>query len=164
MKIKLKDSLIGGVINGVINAYIASFHFKGMDSVPMSVNMIMNSKVTVWGQAVSLTFGLGIILSLITSKLFVHQLKKNHPDHAAQLQSGFWSHLLPIALTQAAALFGWFVTLAVIWTKFAGEVTVSTSCAVILVGLFAFVITIAVEVRTKKSIIYKKINLLEQQY
>nr|NHE86609.1 permease [Vibrio vulnificus] len=31
-----------------------------------------------------------------------------------------------------------------------------------LVGLFAFIITIAVEVRTKKSIIYKKINLLEQ--
>ncbi|MBF4343676.1 permease, partial [Vibrio anguillarum] len=71
--IKVKDSLIGGVINGVINGYIASHHFKGMDSVPMSLNVITNSEVTVWGQAVSLTFGLGIILSLITSKLFIHQ-------------------------------------------------------------------------------------------
>jgi len=161
--IKVKDSLVGGVINGAINGYIASYHFKGMDSVPMSLNVITNSEVTVWGQAVSLTFGLGIILSLITSKLFLHQLNKSHPQHVQQLQSGFWSNLVPIAVAQAAALFGWFVALAVIWTKYVGEVSVSSSSAVLLVGLFAFIITIAVEVRTKKSIIYKKVNLLEQQ-
>ncbi|EKF9265514.1 permease [Vibrio cholerae] len=163
MDIKLKDSLVGGMINGAINGYIASYHFKGMDSVPMSLNVITNSEVTVWGQAVSLTFGLGIILSLITSKLFLHQLNKSHPQHVQQLQSGFWSNLVPIAVAQAAALFGWFVALAVIWTKYVGEVSVSSSSAVLLVGLFAFIITIAVEVRTKKSIIYKKVNLLEQQ-
>lgn len=161
--IKVKDSLVGGVINGAINGYIASYHFKGMDSVPMSLNVITNSEVTVWGQAVSLTFGLGIILSLITSKLFLHQLNKSHPQHVQQLQSGFWSNLVPIAVGQAAALFGWFVALAVIWTKYVGEVSVSSSSAVLLVGLFAFIITIVVEVRTKKSIIYKKVNLLEQQ-
>ncbi|EIA0767548.1 permease [Vibrio cholerae] len=163
MDIKLKDSLVGGMINGAINGYIASYHFKGMDSVPMSLNVITNSEVTVWGQAVSLTFGLGIILSLITSKLFLHQLNKSHPQHVQQLQSGFWSNLVPIAVAQAVALFGWFVALAVIWTKYVGEVSVSSSSAVLLVGLFAFIITIAVEVRTKKSIIYKKVNLLEQQ-
>ncbi|EGR5120988.1 permease [Vibrio cholerae] len=151
------------MINGAINGYIASYHFKGMDSVPMSLNVITNSEVTVWGQAVSLTFGLGIILSLLTSKLFLHQLNKSHPQHVQQLQSGFWSNLVPIAVAQAAALFGWFVALAVIWTKYVGEVSVSSSSAVLLVGLFAFIITIAVEVRTKKSIIYKKVNLLEQQ-
>ncbi|EGR0515013.1 permease [Vibrio cholerae] len=163
MDIKVKDSLVGGVINGAINGYIASYHFKGMDSVPMSLNVITNSEVTVWGQAVSLTFGLGIILSLITSKLFLHQLNKSHPQHVQQLQRGFWSNLVPIAVGQAAALFGWFVALAVIWTKYVGEVSVSSSSAVLLVGLFAFIITIVVEVRTKKSIIYKKVNLLEQQ-
>ncbi|MGQ4531085.1 permease [Vibrio cholerae] len=163
MDIKVKDSLVGGVINGAINGYIASYHFKGMDSVPMSLNVITNSEVTVWGQAVSLIFGLGIILSLITSKLFLHQLNKSHPQHVQQLQSGFWSNLVPIAVGQAAALFGWFVALAVIWTKYVGEVSVSSSSAVLLVGLFAFIITIVVEVRTKKSIIYKKVNLLEQQ-
>ncbi|PAR45222.1 permease [Vibrio metoecus] len=163
MDIKVKDSLVGGVINGAINGYIASYHFKGMDSVPMSLNVITNSEVTVWGQAVSLTFGLGIILSLITSKLFLHQLNKSHPQYVQQLQSGFWSNLVPIAVGQAAALFGWFVAIAVIWTKYVGEVSVSSSSAVLLVGLFAFIITIAVEVRTKKSIIYKKVNLLEQQ-
>ncbi|EHD2233503.1 permease [Vibrio vulnificus] len=163
MNIQVKDSFIAGLINGAINGYIASHHFKGMSSVPMSMEMISNSQVTVWGQAISLTFGLGIILSLITSTLFLRQLKISHPQYRHELQRSFWKHLIPIALTQAGALFGWFVALAVIWTKYAGVVMVSPMAAVVLTGLFAFVITIVVEVRTKSSIIYKKVNILEQK-
>lgn len=161
--IKVKDSLVAGLINGVINGYIVSGHFEGMSEVPMSLEMISNSEVTVWGQAISLTFGLGIILSLITSKLFLRQLKTSHPQHSHELQRSFWKDLLPIALMQAGALFGWFVALAVIWTKYAGVVMVSPMAAVVLTGLFAFVITIVVEVRTKSRIIYKKVNILEQK-
>ncbi|HFQ5121388.1 TPA: permease [Vibrio vulnificus] len=163
MVIKVKDSLVAGLINGVINGYIVSGHFEGMSEVPMSLEMISNSEVTVWGQAISLTFGLGIILSLITSKLFLRQLKTSHPQHSHELQRSFWKDLLPIALMQAGALFGWFVALAVIWTKYAGVVMVSPMAAVVLTGLFAFVITIVVEVRTKSRIIYKKVNILEQK-
>ncbi|AVX01872.1 TPA: permease [Vibrio vulnificus] len=163
MNIQVKDSFIAGLINGAINGYIASHHFKGMSSVPMSMEMISNSQVTVWGQAISLTFGLGIILSLITSTLFLRQLKISHPQYRHELQRSFWKDLLPIALMQAGALFGWFVALAVIWTKYAGVVMVSPMAAVVLTGLFAFVITIVVEVRTKSCIIYKKVNILEQK-
>ncbi|ELK5317732.1 permease [Vibrio vulnificus] len=163
MNIQVKDSFIAGLINGAINGYIASHHFKGMSSVPMSMEMISNSQVTVWGQAISLTFGLGIILSLITSTLFLRQLRISHPQYRHELQRSFWKDLLPIALMQAGALFGWFVALAVIWTKYAGVVMVSPMAAVVLTGLFAFVITIVVEVRTKSCIIYKKVNILEQK-
>ncbi|EGQ7933096.1 permease [Vibrio vulnificus] len=163
MNIQVKDSFIAGLINGAINGYIASHHFKGMSSVPMSMEMISNSQVTVWGQAISLTFGLGIILSLITSTLFLRQLRISHPQYRHELQRSFWKDLLPIALMQAGALFGWFVALAVIWTKYAGVVMVSPMAAVVLTGLFAFVITIVVEVRTKSRIIYKKVNILEQK-
>ncbi|EGQ9931695.1 TPA: permease [Vibrio vulnificus] len=163
MNIQVKDSFIAGLINGAINGYIASHHFKGMSSVPMSMEMISNSQVTVWGQAISLTFGLGIILSLITSMLFLRQLRISHPQYRHELQRSFWKDLLPIALMQAGALFGWFVALAVIWTKYAGVVMVSPMAAVVLTGLFAFVITIVVEVRTKSRIIYKKVNILEQK-
>ncbi|MEJ3624730.1 permease [Vibrio vulnificus] len=163
MNIQVKDSFIAGLINGAINGYIASHHFKGMSSVPMSMEMISNSQVTVWGQAISLTFGLGIILSLITSTLFLRQLKISHPQYRHELQRSFWKDLLPIALMQAGALFGWFVALAVIWTKYAGVVMVSPMAALVLTGLFAFVITIVVEVRTKSRIIYKKVNILEQK-
>ncbi|ENG7991710.1 permease [Vibrio vulnificus] len=163
MDIKVKDSLVAGLINGVINGYIARGHFEGMSEVPMSLEMISNSQVTVWGQAISLTFGFGIILSLITSTLFLRQLRISHPQYHHELQRSFWKDLLPIALMQAGALFGWFVALAVIWTKYAGVVMVSPMAAVVLTGLFAFVITIVVEVRTKSSIIYKKVNILEQK-
>ncbi|ELV8800879.1 permease [Vibrio vulnificus] len=163
MNIQVKDSFIAGLINGAINGYIASHHFKGMSLVPMSMEMISNSQVTVWGQAISLTFGLGIILSLIISTLFLRQLRISHPQYRHELQRSFWKDLLPIALMQAGALFGWFVALAVIWTKYAGVVMVSPMAAVVLTGLFAFVITIVVEVRTKSRIIYKKVNILEQK-
>lgn len=75
-KIKARDSLIAGLINGGINYWIAVNHFDDKSVVPMSVDMISSSQTTVWGQAVSLTFGLGIILSLITSILLIKQLKK----------------------------------------------------------------------------------------
>lgn len=127
-----------------------------MDSVPMSLNVITNSEVTVWGQAVSLTFGLGIILSLITSKLFLHQLNKSHPQHVQQLQRGFWSNLVPIAVGQAAALFGWFVALAVIWTKYVGEVSVSSSSAVLLVGLFASSLRLPSKYEPRKALSIRK--------
>ncbi|WP_187376567.1 permease [Vibrio mimicus] len=135
MKIRARDSLISGLINGVINGFIAHLHFKHLDSVPMSLNVIAHEQTSVWGQAVSLTFGLGIILSLITSKLFTHQLIKDHPEKQPQLSSSFWSTQLPIALSHAAAL---------------------------LVGLFAFLVTIVVEIRTKRSVIYRKVSIFDK--
>lgn len=162
IKIRARDSLISGLINGVINGFIAHLHFKHLDSVPMSLNVIAHEQTSVWGQAVSLTFGLGIILSLITSKLFTHQLIKDHPEKQPQLSSSFWSTQLPIALSHAAALFGWFVVTAVIWTKYVGEVMVSPTTAALLVGLFAFLVTIVVEIRTKRSVIYRKVSIFDK--
>ncbi|MCL1039847.1 hypothetical protein L2750_22345 [Shewanella submarina] len=70
-------------------------------------------------------------------------------------------NLLGMAIGNAAVLFGWFVTLAVIWTHTFGEVRVSTTQAALLVGLFALVVTLVVEVRTKKQIIYRKISTFD---
>lgn len=159
--IRPQDSLVAGLINALINGLIAHSHFKALDQVPVSVNSIATNQLSVWGQAVSLTFGLGIILSLITAKLFVRQLHHAFPDRKSDIQSAFWSSLLPIALTQSAALFGWFVALAVIWTKYIGEIMVSPTVAAVLVGAFAFVITLFIEYRTKQSVIVKKVSLFD---
>lgn len=162
IKIRVRDSLVSGLINGIINGIIAWTNFKHLDFVPMSSNIISQSQTSVWGQAVSLTFGLGIILSLITSKLFTHQILKLHPKMQTQLNASFWSTQLPVALSHAAALFGWFVVAAVIWTKYFGEVMVSPSTAAWLVGAFAFLVTIIVEFRTKHSVIFRKISIFDQ--
>lgn len=154
IEVRLKDSLIGGAINGVINGVIAYMEFAGKASIPVSMDAISTNEITVWGQAVTLTFGLGIILSLITSKIFMGHIKKQN----VQLKTG---HQLPdtlalikIAVINAATLFGWFVTLAIIWTRIVGVVHVSPTAAAVLVGLFAVVVTLAVEMRTKSRIIH----------
>lgn len=159
--IRLQDSIVAGLINGVINGLIAHWHFKGVDSVPLSVNAIAHEQTSVWGEAVSLTFGLGIILSLITAKLFVNHLHKARPALQSSFNPSFLRTMLPIAITQCAALFGWFVALAVIWTKYMGEMAVSSFWAAILVGGFAFVITLFIEYRTKQNLIFKKVCLLD---
>jgi len=159
--VRLQDSIIAGLINSVINALIAYGHFKETDLVPLSVNSIANEQISVWGEAVSLTFGLGVILSLITAKLFIKQLHKTLPATRAKLNPPFWSAILPLAIKQSAVLFGWFVALAVIWTKYMGEVMVTSFMAAMLVGVFAFFITLFIEYRTKQSLIIKKISIFD---
>ncbi|MGL6147754.1 MAG: permease, partial [Plesiomonas sp.] len=66
-----------------------------------------------------------------------------------------------IAITQSATLFGWFIALAVIWTKYMGEIMVSSNIAAMMVAGFAFIITLFIEYRTKQSLIIKKVSIFE---
>ena len=158
-QVRIKDSMISGVINGVINGIIAFYLFGNVSSVALSQDAISSHELSVWGQAVSLTFGLGIILTLITAKLFCKQMKNQFPSHSQQFSQPVFPNLLRLALSNAVVLFGWFVTLAVIWTRAFGEIRVSTVTAAILVGLFALVVTLVVEVRTKKQIIFRPTSI-----
>ncbi|MGL4351513.1 MAG: permease, partial [Plesiomonas shigelloides] len=56
--IRPQDSIVAGLINGVINGLIAYWQFKNFDTIPLSVNSISNNEISVWGEAISLTFGL----------------------------------------------------------------------------------------------------------
>ncbi|EAV2981191.1 permease [Citrobacter freundii] len=159
--IRLQDSIVAGLINGVINGLIAHWHFKDVETVPLSVDAIAHEQTSVWGEAVSLTFGLGIILSLITARLFVKHLHKAFPTLQSSFNPSFFRTMLPIAVTQCAALFGWFVVLAVIWTKYMGSQVIPSFWAAFMVGGFAFAITLIIEYRTKQSLISKKVSLLD---
>ncbi|MGR5409422.1 permease [Vibrio sp. PNB22_8_1] len=161
LQVRVQDSLIAGIINALINGYIAYVHFEPMDAVPVSINLVRHEQITVWGEAITLTFGLGIILSLITSKLFLRHIGKAYPDALPQIASSLWADLVPIALKHAAVLFGWLTVLALLWTKYIGEVMVSAYIAAVMVGMFAFFITLIIEVRTKNSLLYKKVSVIE---
>ncbi len=156
VEVKVKDSLVSACINGVINGLIAYFEFRDQASIPISLDAISTNQISVWGQAVTLTFGLGIILTIITSKVFISHIKKQNLTLKAGHTFPDTPAILKLAAFNAAILFGWFVTLAVIWTKWAGEVFVSATAAAVLVGLFAVVVTLVVEVRTKSQIIFIK--------
>ncbi|MGL5452536.1 MAG: hypothetical protein ACRDBT_09070 [Aeromonas sp.] len=157
--IRPQDSIVGGLINGIINGLIAHWHFKEYDTIPLSVNSISNTQISVWGEAVSLTFGLGIIISLIAATLFTKHLHKEMPSTKATFNPRFMRDLIPTALLQSVTLFGWFIALAVMWTKYMGEITVPNHFAAMLVGGFACVITIIIEYKTKQSLIFKKVSV-----
>ncbi|RIZ52650.1 permease [Vibrio sp. PID23_8] len=161
LQVRVQDSLVVGIINGLINGYIAYMHFEPMGVVPVSINLVRHEQITVWGEAITLTFGLGIILSLITSKLFLCHLGKAYPEALPQMASSFWADLVPIALKHSAALFGWLTVLALLWTQYIGKVMVSAYIAAVMVGMFAFFITLILEVRTKNSLLYKKVSVIE---
>jgi hypothetical protein len=150
--VRIQDSLIGGAVNGVINGAIAYFTFKGHSAVPLTMDLISSKQHTVWGQGVSLAFALGIILSLITARMFVKHVAKTDAALAARLQRPMGS-LVKVALGNAMALFGWFVALAVLWQRVFGSIEVGPVSATILVGLLAAIITVIVEVRTKRSLL-----------
>lgn len=151
-QVRVQDALIPAVINALINGAIAYSGFKAEAAIPMTLDLISSKQHTVWGQGVTLAFALGVILSIITAKVFAKQVAKAEASLAARVQRPI-SFLLRIALGNAVALFGWFVALAVLWQRSVGTVEVSPAVAAALVGLLAGVITVIVEIRTKRALL-----------
>lgn len=150
--VRVQDSLIGGVINAVINGAISYNGFKAETTVPLSLDLISTQQHSVWGTGVSLAFALGIILSLITAKMFVKHVAKSDDGLAERLKKP-WSFLIKVAVGNAAALFGWFVALAVLWQRMLGTIQVGPVLAAVLVALLALIITVIVEMRTKQALV-----------
>jgi hypothetical protein len=151
-QVRAQDALVPGVINAVINGAIAYSGFKAEAAVPLTLDLISAKQHTVWGQGVMLAFVLGVILSIVTAKIFARHLAKTDTALAARVQRPM-SFLLKVAFGNAMALFGWFVALAVLWQRVFGTVEVGPAIAAALVGLLAGVITVIVEVRTKRALL-----------
>ena len=151
--VRMQDSLVPAVLNAIINGGIAWAGFKAAEAVPLTLDLISAQQHTVWGQGVTLAFALGVILTLVTSKVFARHVAKSHPALAKRVQRPLFPFVAGVALGNGMALFGWFVALAVIWQRVVGTVEVSPVTASVLVGLLAGVITIAVEMRTKRALL-----------
>lgn len=151
--VRVTDSLIPAAINAVINGAIAWSGFKSESGIPMTLDLISAKQHTVWGEGVTLAFALGVILSLITAKMFAKHASAASPDLAGRLRRPFFPDLVVIAVGNAMALFGWFVALAVLWQRAFGSIVVSPVAAAVLVGALAAVITVVVEVRTKRALL-----------
>lgn len=151
--VRLRDSLIPASINALVNGAIAKWKFGEEESVPLSLDLISTQQHTVWGEGATLAFALGVILTLITAKLFERHVLKADASLAVLVQRPIFPHVLAMALDNAVILFGWFVALAVLWHRLMGPVEVTALSASVLVGLLAGGITLVVEVRTKKALL-----------
>lgn len=152
-QVRWQDSVIPAGINALINGAIAWFTFRGDAAIPLSVDLISSTQHTVWGQGTSLAFFLGLILTLVTWKVYGAHLAKTHPEWSARLQRPLFPDVAGIALRNTLMLFGAFVVVAVLWQRILGSVEVSPAVAASLVGLLAALITMVVEVRTKRELL-----------
>lgn len=152
-QVRAQDALIPAAINALINGAIAYAGFKAEQAIPMTLDLISAEQHTVWGQGVTLAFALGIILSIITAKIFANHAVKADASLAPRVQRPVFPFVFKVALGNAVALFGWFVALAVLWQRVLGSIEVSPVVAAALVGMLAGVITVVVEVRTKRALL-----------
>jgi hypothetical protein len=155
-EVSWQDSLIPAAINALINGAIAWFTFRGEAAIPLSVDMISSSQHTVWGQGTTLAFFLGMILTLVTWKVFGAHVAKTHPQWSARLRRPLFPDVAMIALRNTLMLFGAFVVVAVLWQRILGSIEVSPAIAAGLVGLLAALITMVVEVRTKRELLFAR--------
>jgi len=148
-----KDAAIPAIINAVINGAIAYTGHKEQAAVPLSVDSISSGEPTVWAEAVMIALSLAIILSHITAAVFFRGIRKAHPEVAAQVVRPLFPAVTGIALQNTLLLFGATVAVAVLWQRLVGTVLVSPMTAAVLVALFAAIVTVVVDVRTKRALL-----------
>jgi hypothetical protein len=146
---RLADSAVSAAINGVINAVIAWFGFRGSASVPLSMDSIGSPGVTALGNAAPVAFSLTFIITCITFFVFRGAARKSGQAPAALTGMGFVPDGLRIALLNTLMVFGGFVALAVLWQRLVGTVTVGPLTATLVVAVVAALATAIAEWRTR---------------
>ncbi len=121
----LKGAVVGGAINAVINGGIQFWLLKDHAPVALSVDGIGNDVHTVFGAAVPLAVSLAMILTVIG------HLTLKGPKRP------FWPEMAWLTLRHGIFTFGLLVTLAVIWQRAMGSVTVSLTAAVLILAVVA---------------------------
>ena len=139
--------------SGVINAVTAWFDFRDDASVPLSVDSISSTEVTVWSHGVSMAFSLGIVLTCIGVLKFRKAAVRQEPAVAPLVNRPFFPLVVRLALENALMLFGILVVLAVMWQRLAGTIHVTPAVAAVTVGVLASVIAATTETRTKRGLL-----------
>ena len=137
----LHGAVISGGINAVINGIIHWFQVKGQSLISVTVDSISNKEHTVMGSAVILAFMLSFIIACISWFTYKESGKPNF------FPRGFF-----LILKNAFFLFGVFVTIAILWQRFAGTVEVTPFIAAVIVGLIAGVVAGMTDYLTKNEL------------
>ncbi|MDC8001170.1 hypothetical protein POV26_08980 [Aequorivita todarodis] len=143
----IKGAITTGIINAIINGGIQYFFLKDMDSIPISVDSITNSEVTVLGTAVMLAITLAMILTLVA---YFGIKEKKAP---------FFPTTLWLTIKHGFFTFGVLTSLAVLWQKYMGTVEVSLVSALVIIGIIAGIVSGIVNYLTlKESIIIEELE------
>lgn len=152
-QVRVRDALIGAVINAAINGAIAHATFGPLGTVPLAQGGLPLGQVSVWGQSLGVVLGLALLMTLLTAPLFVRSVRQQDPALAARMRPGF-PRLLGLALRHMA----W--ACAVVWGAGAlwnalgpNGVAVSAQSASLAVALVAGAAAYWVDLRTKRALL-----------
>lgn len=150
---RLSQSLIGALVNGVINGMITWSAFKTSESIPLSVDSIGASGVTALGNAATVAFSLTLILTCITFFVFRRSARKSDIAGQTLRNMSFMPTGLRIALLNTLLVFGAFVAAAVLWQRVAGTVLVGPVAATLVVAAVAVIAAAIADWRTKREML-----------
>jgi hypothetical protein len=140
----IKGSLMGGIINAIINGAINWFQIKGKTELFLTVDSITNTEHTVLGGAVMLATSLAAILTMIG---YFTVKSPNKPP--------FYPKALLLTLRNAFFAFGVMVTLSILFQRIAGSIAVTPFTSVVIVGIVAGGVAGIVDYMTKKELLLK---------
>ncbi|RYM34948.1 hypothetical protein ERX46_06130 [Brumimicrobium glaciale] len=136
----LKGAITTGVINAIINGGIQYFLLNDKEVIPISVDAITNTEVTVLGTAVSLAITLSIILTLIGYFTLKGEKVKFFP-------TAFW-----LTIKHGFFTFGVITSVAVLWQKYMGTVEVSLIWGLVIIGVITGIVSAVINYLTLKNI------------
>jgi len=149
----VKDAAIPAAINAVIDGMIAYSSHGGRNAVPISVDSIASTEATVGSEAAMIALTLAVILTLITAAIFRKGVAARHPEARELVSRPLFPSVVGIALQNALMLFGATVVAAVLWQRTVGTVMVVPAIAAGLVALFAGLVTVVVDLRTRRALL-----------
>jgi hypothetical protein len=138
----IHGAIVTGIINAVINGIINWFQVSGKPEILLTVDSISNKEHTVMGEAIILAFTLSVIIASIG----YFTLKLNDKPN-------YFPTAFKVTVKNAFFLFGVFVTLAILWQRFAGSVSVSPVMAAIIVGVIAGIVAGVTDYLTKRELL-----------
>jgi len=137
----LSGAVITGIINAVINGIINWFQVKGQAGIKLTTDSISSTEHTVMSGAIILAFTLSVIIASIAYFTVKVEGKPKYFPFA-----------FLVTLRNAFFLFGIFVTMAILWQRFAGTVEVSPLFAACIVGVVAGLVAGVTDYLTKKEL------------
>jgi hypothetical protein len=138
----IKGSLMGGIINAIINGAINWFQVKGKTELYLTVDSITNTEHTVLGGAVMLATSLAAILTMIG---YFTVKSPNKPP--------FYPKALLLTFRNAFFAFGVMVTLSILFQRIVGSIAVTPFISVVIVGIVAGVVAGIVDYMTKNELL-----------
>lgn len=138
----LKDALIGGSINALINGISNWFSVDRSEPILLTQNLVSSDTQTVFSGAVTLSVSLAFVISSIT--FFSTRIPGKPP---------YFPKVFLLALKHCAYAFGLVTIAGLLLQRFAGSIEVNPLLSAIITGLIAGCVGTIVSLETRKSLL-----------